>query len=142
MDAFGRRCSERVMDANALQQGEVTRDRRREGSPLIAGFALLLVLAYVLSFWLALNGSALREGVLLGALAVAGYSAVFVMHRAPESTRAIWRAVPFFCLLLAAGEIGRLLAGHLGASPGSRWLVSGVFALGAYSLLIIGALRA
>ncbi|MGC9974646.1 MAG: diguanylate cyclase [Gaiellaceae bacterium] len=103
---------------------------------------LLLVLAYILSFWLALNGSALREGVLLGALAVAGCSAVFAMRRAPDSIRAIWWTVPFFCLLLAAGEGGRLVAGHLNASAGSRWLVSGVFVLGAYSLLILGALCA
>jgi two-component system, cell cycle response regulator len=130
------------MDENVFQQGDETRASRREASPLIADFVFLLVLAYVLSFWLPLNGSVLREGVLLGALAVAGYSAVFAIGRAQESTRAIWRAVPFFCLLLAAGEAGRLLAGHLGASPVSSWLVSGVFALGAYSLLVLGALRA
>src|SRR5450759_2485686 len=130
------------MDADALQRGDEARNRRRDASPLIAELALLLVLAYVLSFWLALNGSVLREGVLLGALAVAGCSAVFAARRAPESTQAIWWAVPFFCLLLAVGEGGRLLAGHLDASTGSRWLVSGVFVLSAYALLIIGALRA
>src|SRR5450830_64670 len=130
------------MDADALQRGDEARNRRRDASPLIAELALLLVLAYVLSFWLALNGSVLREGVLLGALAVAGCSAVFAARRAPESTQAIWWAVPFFCLLLAVGDGGRLLAGHLDASTGSRWLVSGVFVLSAYALLIIGALRA
>ena len=130
------------MDGNAIQKGDETRDRRREAPSLVGELALLLVPAYILSFWLALYGSALREGVLLGALAVAGCSAFLAMLRAPKSTRVIWRAVPFFCLLLAAGEAGRLLVGHLGASPGSRWLVSGVFALGAYSLLMLVALRA
>jgi diguanylate cyclase (GGDEF)-like protein len=141
-NAFHGRYSKRVMDATALQQGDETRTRRREASPLVAEFALLLVLAYVLSFWLGLNGSAVREGVLLGALVVAGYSAVFATRRASESMRAIWRAVPIFCLLLVVGEAGRLLAGHLDVSMSSRWLVSGVFALSAYSLLILGALRA
>ena len=53
------------MDENVFQQGDETRASRREASPLIADFVFLLVLAYVLSFWLPLNGSVLREGVLL-----------------------------------------------------------------------------
>ncbi len=130
------------MDTNALNGGDQMDDRRHEVSPLVAELALLLVLAYILSFWLALNGSALREGVLFGALAIAGCSAAFAVRRALGSIRAVWWTVPFVCLLLAAGEGGRLVAGHLNASVGSRWLVSGVLVLGAYSLLILGALRA
>ena len=129
------------MGEGPLQFGEEVRADRREVSPLVAEIVLLLVLAYVLSFWLALNGSILREGVLLGALGLAGSSAVLAVRRAPRSARAIWVAVPVFCLLLAAGESARLLAGHLDASTGSRWLPAGALTLGAYSLLALAALR-
>ncbi|MGA9761041.1 MAG: diguanylate cyclase [Gaiellaceae bacterium] len=129
------------MNENSLQLGDEFRPNRRETSPLVAEIALLLVLAYVLSFWLALNGSVLREGVLLGALALAGCSAFLAARRAPKSARALWWAVPFFCLLLLAGEASRLTAGHLDASVGSRWLPAGVLTLGAYSLLALAALR-
>jgi len=101
----------------------------------------MLVLAFVLSFWLALNGSLLREAVLLSALALAACAAVLALRRASRLERVVWWAIPFFCLLLAAGEGGRLVADYLGAGLGSRWLVSGVFALLAYSLLIIALLR-
>jgi two-component system cell cycle response regulator len=129
------------MGEGFLQLGDEVRSDRRETSPLVAEIVLLLVLAYVLSFWLALNGSVLREGVLLGALTLAGCSAVLAARRAPKSARALWWAVPLFCLLLVAGEAGRLLAGHLDASVGSRWLPAGVLTIGAYSLLALAALR-
>jgi diguanylate cyclase (GGDEF)-like protein len=129
------------MDFDAFHQDNEARANRRETSPLIAELVFLLVLAYVFSFWLAFNGRALREGVLLGALTVGGCSAAFAMRRASGSTQAIWRAVPLYCLLLAVGEGDRLLIGHLGASTDSRWLVSGVFVLSAYTVLIIAALR-
>lgn len=121
--------------------GDETRVERREPSPLVAEIALVLVLAYLLSFWLAFNGSLLREGVLQSALVLAACSAVLALRRARGLERVIWSAIPFFCLLLAAGEGGRILAGHFGADLGSRWLVSGVFALFAYSLLVLALLR-
>lgn len=129
------------MGEGSLQPGAESRANRFEASPLVAEIVLLLVLAYVLSFWLALNGSVLREGVLIGALALAGCSAVLAARRAARSTRAVWWAVPFFCLLLAASEAGRLLAGHLDASGGSRWRLAGSLMLGAYLLLALAALR-
>jgi diguanylate cyclase (GGDEF)-like protein len=132
------------MDFDALRQDQdkEARDGHHETSPLIAELAVLLMLAYALSFWLAVNGSILRAGVVVGALAIAGCSAAFATGRAPGPTQAIWKAVPFFCLLLAIGEGARLLEGHFDASMGSRWLVSGIFVLSAYVLLMIGALRA
>ena len=108
------------MEENSFSGGDEMRVRRNEVSPLVAELVLLLVLAYILSFWLALNGSALREGVLLGALLVAGYSAALAIRRAPDSTRAIWWTVPFFCLLLAAGEGGRLVARPFGPRAPAR----------------------
>jgi diguanylate cyclase (GGDEF)-like protein len=132
---------ENVMGDGSMQFGDEFRGHRRETSPLVLEIVLLLVLAYVLSFWLALNGSVLREGVLLGALGLAGCSAALAVGRAPRSARAIWLTVPFFCLLLAAGESGRLLAGHWDASTGARWLPAGVLTLGAFSLLALAALR-
>jgi diguanylate cyclase (GGDEF)-like protein len=129
------------MGEGPMPLGEEIRADRRDASPLVAEMVLLLVLAYVLSFWLALNGSILREGVLLGALGLAGSSGVLAVRRAPRSARTIWLAVPIFCLLLAAGESGRLLAGHLDASTGARWLPAGALTLGAYSLLALAALR-
>ncbi|MHB8060642.1 MAG: diguanylate cyclase [Gaiellaceae bacterium] len=129
------------MTESPLQFGDETRAKWREASPLVAEIVLLLALAYVLSFRLALNGSVLREGVLLGALALAGCSAAYAAHRAPKSMRAVWRSVPFFCLALIASEAGRLVAGHLDVSLGSRWLLAGAVMLGACSLLALGALR-
>ncbi|HEY4976039.1 MAG TPA: hypothetical protein VII05_01645, partial [Gaiellaceae bacterium] len=131
----------RVTNGVTLQPGDEARVERREPSPLIAETALMLVIAYVLSFWLALDGSQLREAVLLSALALAACAAVLALRRALRLERVVWWAIPFFCVLLAAGEGGRLVAGYLGAGLGSRWLVSGVFALLAYSLLIIAMLR-
>ena len=130
------------MGESSLQLGGETGANRFEVSPLVAEIVLLLVLGYVLSFWLALNGSALREGVLFGALALAGCSAVLAVRRAPSSTRTVWWAVPFFCLLLAASEAGRLLAGHLDASAGTSWRLAGSLMLGAYLLLALAALYA
>ena len=129
------------MGKGAFNLADETSASRRQASPLMAAIVLLLVLAYVLSFWLALNGSVLIEGVLLGALALAGCSAGLAVRRAPKAARAIWWAVPFFFLLLAAAEAGRLLAGHLGATVGSRWLLAGALTLAAYSLLALAALR-
>ena len=128
------------MDEGSIQFSDENRDSRLEISPLVAEILLVLVLAYVLSFWLALNGSALREGVLLAALALGGSSAALAVRRASKSARIIWWAVPFFCLLLAASEAGRLLLGHFNANSGSRWLLAGALALGAYSLLAFAAL--
>ena len=130
-----------MMGESSPQLGDETRVGRREASPFVAEIVLLLTFAYVLSFWLAVNGSLLREGVLLGALALAGSSAVLAGRRAPMLTRVVWWAVPFFCLLLAASEVGRLLAGNLDTSTGLRWLLVGALALGAYSLLALAALR-
>jgi diguanylate cyclase (GGDEF)-like protein/putative nucleotidyltransferase with HDIG domain len=134
------------MGKSSLQLGDETRDDGRETSPLVAEIVplllvLLLLLAYVLSFWTSLNGSALRSGVLLGALAFAGCSAALAARRAPESVRVVWWTVPVFCLVLAASEGGRQLAGHLGAATGSRWFLAGALTLGAYSLLALAALR-
>ncbi len=129
------------MGEGPLQLGDEIGAKRHEASPLVAEVVFLLVLAYVLSFWLALNGSILREGVLLGALALAGCSAVLAVRRAPNQARAIWWVVPLFCLLLVASEAGRLMAGHLDASTGSRWLLAGALTLGAYLLLGLAALR-
>jgi diguanylate cyclase (GGDEF)-like protein len=129
------------MSESPLQLGDEARVKWREASSLVAEIVLLLVLAYVLSFRLALNGSVLRESVLMGALSLAGYSAAYAARRVTKSTRAVWWSVPFFCLLLAASEAGRLLAGHLDVSRGSRWLLAGAFMLGAFSLLALGALR-
>jgi diguanylate cyclase (GGDEF)-like protein len=129
------------MSESSLQLGDETRAKWREASPLVAEIVLLLALAYVLSFWLALNGSVLREGVLLGTLALAGSSAAYAVRRAPKSTRAIWWSMPFFCLMLVASETGRLVAGHMDVSRGSRWLLAGAVMLGACSLLALGALR-
>ncbi len=129
------------MSDGAFQTGDETRARRFEASPFVAEMVLLLVLAYVLSFWLALNGPVLREGVLLGALALAACSAAFAVRRAPLIMRAFWWAVVVFCLLLAASEAGRLLAGYLDAGVGGRRLLAGSLMLGAYVLLALVALR-
>ena len=130
------------MGESPLELGGETRANRFEVSPLVAEIVLLLVLGYVLSFWLALNGSALREGVLFGALALAGCSAVLAVRRAPRSARAVWWAVPFFCALLAASEAGRLLTGRLDASTGSRLSLAGSLMLGAYLVLALAVLYA
>lgn len=130
-----------MTDDVVLQPGDETPVERREATPLVAEIALVLVLAYVLSFWLALNGSLLREGVVIAALTLAGCSALLALRRAPKLERAIWWAIPFFCLLLALGEGGRVLDGHFGAGLGSRWFVSGIFAVFAFSLLVLAALR-
>jgi two-component system cell cycle response regulator len=108
---------------------------------LVAGIGLVLVVVFALSFWLTAHGPDLREGVLLGALALAGIASLGTLRDVSESVRTIWRAVPVFCLLLIAGEGGRLLAGLLGADVGSRWLVSGSLELSAGSLLILASLR-
>jgi diguanylate cyclase (GGDEF)-like protein len=129
------------MGESSFQLREEIRAGARQASPLVVGIVLLLVFAYALSFWLAVNGSVLREGVLLGSLALAGCVGALALRRAPISTRALWLVVPFFCLFLAASEAARLPLGHLSTSAGSRWLVAGAFALGAYSLLALAALR-
>ncbi len=129
------------MSEGSPQLGDETRTKWREASPLVAEIVLMLVLAYVLSFWLALNGSVLREGVVFGALALAACSSAFAARRASKSTRAIWLSMPFFCLTLIASEAGRLIAGHLGVGLGSRWLLAGAVMVGACTLLALGALR-
>ncbi len=54
----------------------------------------------------------------------------YALRRALRLERVVWWAIPFFCVLLAAGEGGRLVSRlPRGAGLGSRWLVSGVFAL-------------
>ena len=128
------------MSESSLQVSDENRVEGRESSPLVREIVLLLALAYVLSFWLSLNGPVLREGVLLGALTFAGFSAALAARRATESVRIIWLTMPAFCLVLAASEGGRLLAGHLGASTGSRWFLAGALTLSAYSLLTLAAL--
>jgi diguanylate cyclase (GGDEF)-like protein len=129
------------MSESPLQLAGEARARWRETSPLVAETVLLLVLAYVLSFRLALNGSVLREGVLLGAFTLAGCSAAYAARRASISMRAIWRSLPFSCLALIASEGGRLLVGQMDVSRGSRWLLAGGIMLGACLPLILGALR-
>ena len=129
------------MSEGPLQLGDETRAKWREASSLVAEIVLMLVLAYVLSFRLALNGSVLREGVVFGALALAACSSAYAASRASKSTRAIWLSMPFFCLALIASEAGRLIAGHMGVSLGSRWLLAGAVMVGACTLLALGALR-
>ena len=129
------------MSERFLQNGDETRARWRDTSPLVAEIALMLALAYVVSFSLALHGAVLREGVLLGALALAACSAAYAVRRASESTRAIWWSVPLFCLALAGSEGSRLLTGHMDVSRGSRWLLAGAIMLVAYAVLALGALR-
>lgn len=128
------------MSEGSPQLGDETRTKWREASPLVAEIVLMLVLAYVLSFRLALNGSVLREGVVFGALALAACSSAFAASRAPKSTRAIWLSMPFFCLALIASEAARLVAGHMEVSLASRWLLAGAVTVGACTLLALGAL--
>jgi two-component system cell cycle response regulator len=129
------------MRGRTLPLDDEARATRFEMSPLVTEIVLLLVFAYMLSFKLALSGAAIREGVLLVALVLAAGAAVLAARRAPKSAQILWMVVPLFCLLLAASEGGRLLAAHLGASNGSRWLLAGGLMLAAYALLALAALR-
>jgi diguanylate cyclase (GGDEF)-like protein len=114
----------------------------RRSDYLAIEIGLVLVAVFVLSFWLKTDGSAVREGILLGALALAGATSLRATARVFETPRAIWRALPFYCLLLFAGEGGRLLARSYGVGESSRWLVSGCLELAASFLLILALLRA
>jgi diguanylate cyclase (GGDEF)-like protein len=113
---------------------------RLESLAVELGF--LLVAIFALSFWLTGKGDAAREGVTLGALVLAGAASARASSRVSRRMRKIWLAVPAFCVLLLAGEGGRLIAGELGASSGQQWLVNGSFELAAGALLMAVSLYA
>jgi len=115
-------------------------NRRREMTRA-AQLVLLLMLAFGASFLVRLNGANIREGVLLGTFALAGIAAQLASRRSARAVRPIWWLVPAVCLLWIGGEGGRLLAGLFDVSAGRQWFVSGAFALAAYSLLLLAALR-
>ena len=116
-------------------------DRRPEAI-WAAGLVLLLALVFGASYLLRLNGASIREGVLLGSLALAGIAAQLAARRSSRAVRPIWWLVSVVCMLWIGGEGGRLLVRLFDSSAGSQWLLSGAFALVVYSLLLLAALRA
>jgi len=128
------------MEANGSQIDGDLGDRRREVT-LAAELVLLLALAFAASYLLRLGGASIREGVLLGSLALASIAAQLAARRSSRSVRPIWWLVPVVCMLWIGGEGGRLLTGLSGSSATTQWLLSGVFTLAAYSLLLLAALR-
>ena len=128
------------MEANGSQIDGDLRGRRPEVI-LAAELLLLLALAFVASYLLHPGGASIREGVLLGSLALAGIAAQLAARRSSRLVQPIWWLVPVVCMFWIGGEGGRLLIGLLDSSADKQWLLSGVFTLAAYSLLLLAALR-
>ena len=128
------------MEANGSQiDGDLS--ARRPEVTLAAELVLLLALAFAASYLLRPSGASIREGILLGSLALAGIAAHLAARRSSRPVRPIWWLVPVVCMLWIGGEGGRLLTGSLDSSAATQWLLSGVFTLAAYSLLLLAALR-
>ncbi|MGD0272524.1 MAG: diguanylate cyclase [Gaiellaceae bacterium] len=128
------------MDANGSPTDGDLSDRRPEATWAVE-LVLLLALVFAGSYLLRLSGASIREGVLLGSLALAGIAAQLAARRSSRLVRPIWWLVPAVCMLWLAGEGGRMLTGLSDSSADRQWLLSGVFALAAYSLLLLAALR-
>ena len=114
---------------------------RRPQATLAAELVLLLALAFAASYLLRPGGASIEEGISLGSLALAGIAAHLAARRSSRPVRPIWWLIRVVCMLWIIGEGGRLLIGSLGSSATTQWLLSGVFTLAAYLLLLLAALR-
>jgi two-component system, cell cycle response regulator len=129
------------MEADGLQVDGDLSDRRPEAS-WAAQLVLLLALAFGASFLLRLSGPTIRVAVLLVTLALVGFAAQTAARRCSQEARPVWWLIAAVCLLWIGGEGVRLLAELSDSNAAQQWLFSGAFALAAYSLILLGALRA
>jgi two-component system cell cycle response regulator len=116
-------------------------DRRRD-TALTIEFALFLALAFGASFWLPLNGAALREAILLGTVALAAGFALAAARRLHGRAPAIWTLLGVAGLLWPGAESARLIVGRLAENSNEQWLVSGSVYFTAYGLLLVAGLYA
>ena len=85
------------MEANGSQIDGDLRARRPEVT-LAAELLLLLALAFVAGYLLHPGGASIREGVLLGSLALAGIAAQLAARRSSRLVQPIWWLGPVVCM--------------------------------------------
>ncbi len=111
----------------------------RDATPT-AGLATILGLAFVSGLLIGPGSGSLEEGVLLATLGLGAVGAGFGLRRGAPLALSMWGIVLVACLLLIAGESGRLVLGRMDAGPEEQWLLSGGFELSVYVLILVGAI--
>jgi diguanylate cyclase (GGDEF)-like protein len=119
----------------------VENENREREAAITIELAIVGALAFGASYWLPLNGSGLREGVLLGTFGILAAFALAASGRASDRISEAWGFVAAAATLWFAAEMGRLLVSRVGGSVERQWLVAGVLSLAAYFLLWLAALR-